>query len=656
VKSRATYPLNTSKTVYRLETSIAIGLAIFLFTLPFHLVIKKLIPDPIGTYWKEILLVLLVILWLIRCLISRRFLLSGTPIDYAVLAYLGILVLRYIIDRSGWVGAWGLYISVLYLPVFWLVPTAVHLHFSTPQKSAETGDSPTQPNYLKWVNALIVVMVLAGTLIAVGGIAEFVLDRPLWPSDEIVERQGFSDVYIYSTLIRRVYFTMDSPTALANTLAILLPLSLALTITLPRSWMRILAGISATLIAACIILTFSRGIWVAVVLSAAVMGIFIAFIWRNWKPLIVIGGALAMIVITWGVVTITKSEEGAYNNQGVEELSSLEYHTLPWVNNRQELLLLDSWDSQYETSKWSILDPISGLKDSREVLYEHPPENGKEEIIFQTDVPESGAFRFGIAMAPEVWTPEKGDGVSFQISISDAQASDEGQIVFVRYINPKMNPSDRRWRNFVLDLSPWAGQIVNLSLITEAGPLGDWSYDWGGWSGLQVVSLDPNSFEFSGGSNAILRHTNSILDWLRDETNRDRLAAWNLSLEAWRTALFWGNGLGSTGVAALRTNPESAFVTESQVLKGLVELGIPGFLILAFLWFTIALTGYLSFRNIEDPNHQILFLGILISLLIVFIEGLVYQNLEVKQVNAYFWTIVGILAVLARLTNLDYSA
>ena len=39
---------------------------------------------------------------------------------------------------------------------------------------------------------------------------------------------------------------------------------------------------------------------------------------------------------------------------------------------------------------------------------------------------------------------------------------------------------------------------------------------------------------------------------------------------------------------------------------------------------------------------------VLTSLLIVFIEGLVYQNLEVKQVNAYYWAVVGILASLAR--------
>jgi hypothetical protein len=37
--------------------------------LPFHLVVKRLLPDPIGAYWKEILLGVLVVLWAIRCLL-----------------------------------------------------------------------------------------------------------------------------------------------------------------------------------------------------------------------------------------------------------------------------------------------------------------------------------------------------------------------------------------------------------------------------------------------------------------------------------------------------------------------------------------------------------------------------------------------------------
>ena len=87
-------------------------------------------------------------------------------------------------------------------------------------------------------------------------------------------------------------------------------------------------------------------------------------------------------------------------------------------------------------------------------------------------------------------------------------------------------------------------------------------------------------------------------------------------------------------------------MTESQVLKALVELGLPGLLVLAYLWHQNARVGYAAYREADDPVRRILLLGILTSLLVAFAEGWVYQNLEVKQVNAYFWTLVGALAFL----------
>jgi O-antigen ligase len=652
VVSTRTEPQIKKDSSYRLETAIWIGLAIFLLALPFHLVIKKLIPDPIGTYWKEILLGILVILWLIRCVIARRFLISGTPLDGAVLIYLGVIILRFVLDRSGWVGAWGLYISILYLPIFWLVPTALHVHsFKNPSGSDNEEELVARPNYLKWINNLVSILVIGGTLIALGGIIEYVLDISLWPSAEMLERHGTADVFIYGTQIRRVYFTLDSPTALANTLAMLLPLALALTITLKRPWMRISAGISAALMATCIILTFSRGIWVAVVLALVVMGLFSGFIRRYWKPLLITGGTLVLIVLTWFVVVFVTSEEDPFAEGRIVELSSSEYQSVPLLSISRQLMMEDPEYGERNVQTWTLVDPINASEDTRDVLFEHPPSSGKTEVIYRIDVPEAGALRFGIAIEPEVWTPEMGDGTSFQIFISGTESQDNPQFAFVRYLNPKLNPNDRRWRNYYLDLSSWAGQSIYLSLITEPGPEGNWNFDWAGWSDLQVVTIHPDYFDSSPQDNAILRHTSSILDWARDETNRDRLVAWSLALEAWRAAPVWGNGLGTTGVAAFRTNPESAFAPESQVFKGLAEMGIPGFLILAYLWFQIAMTGYFGFERTTDSKLQILFLGVLISLMIVFIEGLVYQNLEVKQVNAYFWTIVGILAVLSRIAK-----
>jgi hypothetical protein len=612
------------------------GLALFLALLPFHLVVKRLIPGPLGTYWKEALLGLLLVLWAIRCLRARRLLLTGTPLDGAVLFYLAILVLRYLLDGAGWVGAWGLYISVLYLPLFWLVPTLLR-------------------RCPAWTTRLLCLMVGVGAIVALGGILEFALDTPLWPSDEAVVRQGFPSVFIYGTHIRRVYFTFDSPTTLANTLAMLLPLALALGMNARSPWGAVAAWLAAALMGICIVLTFSRGIWVATILALLVMGILSGFVRRRWRLLVLVAGVLLVIAMAWGLAAGLWPGPAPSTYAGVVELSPEAYANAPVRAIHQEILSATPLLGEAITTIWTLRDPITARDDERQILYQHPPENGQEpapgpakgEIIYAIDVPQDGALRFAIAIAPETWTPAMGDGVTFQLFISEPGTPQEGEPIFVRYINPKHNPSDRRWRNYLVDLAPWAGRTVHLSLSTGPGPAGDWRFDWAGWADLQVLRVEPGYFASMPTEGAILRHTRSIGDWARDETNRDRLAAWSQAWNAWRAAPLWGQGLGTTGAAALRTQPRRAFVTESQILKAVVELGPLGLLALAYLWFQIARAGYRAYRTVPEPVHNTLLLGIFTSLLIVFVEGLVYQNLEVKQVNAYFWTLTGVLAFLA---------
>ena len=612
----------------RLDILTAGGLALFLGLLPFHLVIKGLIPGPVGTYWKEGLLGLLLVLWAIRCLRARRLLLSGTALDGAVLFYLVILLLRFFLEGSSWIGAWGLYASILYLPLFWLVPTLLR-------------------RCPAWTTKLIALLVGVGAVVALGGILEFVLDIALWPSEETVARQGFPGVFIYGTDIRRVYFTFDSPTTLANTLAMLLPLALSLAMLARRPWQALAAWLAAALMGVCIVVTFSRGIWVATVLSLLVMALLSGFVRRRWRVLLLVAGILAVIALAWGLAAVLwpGSEPSTFSN--VVELSPKAHEAVPVSGISQELLKSSPLLGAATAKVWTIRDPISGQDDVRPLLYQHPPESGKEEIVYAVHVPRQGALQFGIALAPETWTPAMGDGATFQIYVSELDALQEGEPVFVRHINPKHNPSDRRWRNYVVDLTPWAGRTVHLSLSTEAGPAGDWAFDWAGWSNPRIVSVKPGYLDSMAVEATILRHTRSITDWVRDETNRDRLAAWRQAYEAWRAAPLWGRGLGTTGVAALRTQPRQAFVTESQVLKSLVELGPLGLLSLAYLWFQIARVGYRAYYRAVDPTQHALLLGILTSLLVVFIEGWVYQNLEVKQVNAYFWTLIGVMAALA---------
>jgi tetratricopeptide (TPR) repeat protein len=82
-----------------------------------------------------------------------------------------------------------------------------------------------------------------------------------------------------------------------------------------------------------------------------------------------------------------------------------------------------------------------------------------------------------MGMAPESqnWP---GDGVTFEVLVND-------QPVFAEHLTKDM--AQLGWQERTVDLSPWAGQTVNLMLRTTPGPKGDATGDWAGWGEPQVV-------------------------------------------------------------------------------------------------------------------------------------------------------------------------
>lgn len=606
----------------------AAGVLVFLFLLPFHLFIKTLIPDPVGTYWKEGLLAILVLVWLVRSAIDRRLRFTGTWLDWAALAYAGLIVLRLLLDRSGLVGFWGAYISIMYLPLFWLVPAALRFY----------------PHGLK---ILVTGLTVVGGILALGGVVEFILDRPLLPSAEILQRQGFADVYVYGTQLRRVYFVLDSPTILANLLAMLMPLALLQAFQSQKRWERISYAALILLMFVAIIFTFSRGIWAAMAATYVILVVFKFVTERNRKFLLGMAGVAAVAVAVMLIVLF--SQPVTNTNQYTLELIQAEYRAAP-LSGSVSLIEAEPEVGEPEHQDWQLYDPIDRMEDWREVVFTHPGPEKKAEVIYRVELPENAALRFSIALSPEVWDPEKGDGVNFELYLTESGSSQDGTIIFQRYLNPKLNPSDRRWRNYIVDISGWSGKTVDLYLKAGPGAEHNDAYDWAGWADLELGSLDPGYLEANQASdtNPVAQHLASITDWVRDESNRDRLAAWNLGLAAWQKNPLWGVGLGATGAAAFRTMPETAIATESQILKSLVELGIPGLLVWLFIWFVIGRLVIQTYRQETSSAGKLLILALAGSLLIVFIDGWVYQNLEVKQVNAYFWTFAGMVAFLHR--------
>ena len=134
--------------------------------------------------------------------------------------------------------------------------------------------------------------------------------------------------------------------------------------------------------------------------------------------------------------------------------------------------------------------------DNRKVLFAHPAISTKDPsttIAFKgIEVSKGDVLRFGIAINPEAWD-QPGDGVEFEVFVKEKGAT---KTFFTKYIDPKNNPSDRRWFDEEVDLSPLSGRTVDILFRTSAGPRGDVEYDWSGWSMPQIVNGTATRYDF----------------------------------------------------------------------------------------------------------------------------------------------------------------
>jgi len=142
----------------------------------------------------------------------------------------------------------------------------------------------------------------------------------------------------------------------------------------------------------------------------------------------------------------------------------------------------------------------------RAILFQH----SSNRVTYRPDVPERAGLHFGLGMDPAVWSPDKGDGVEYNVYVRYPDEPYKLHRVFHRYLDPKNslkaagNPDDRHWQDQVVDLSGYGGQTVALvfeasssrprlrGLVFEVlpGPADDANFDWGGWSMPVLVGDD----------------------------------------------------------------------------------------------------------------------------------------------------------------------
>lgn len=84
-------------------------------------------------------------------------------------------------------------------------------------------------------------------------------------------------------------------------------------------------------------------------------------------------------------------------------------------------------------------------------------------IIWKQRIPEDGWLMVSLGMKPESWDKE-GDGVLFRIGISDGRTFED---LLTHHLDPFHNKSDRRWVPVAVDLSAYAGEVVDVIFNTN---------------------------------------------------------------------------------------------------------------------------------------------------------------------------------------------
>lgn len=229
---------------------------------------------------------------------------------------------------------------------------------------------------------------------------------------------------------------------------------------------------------------FFQGGWLELLLGLAalgVVGLFLASLFDlgsgsvfRWV-LVGIGTVLGILFLTsgfelgiapsWIDVSLKTTGEGSAPDANIayDLVCSLDDSTTQ-INDPKDLV----------SPRWFTIDEIS-----QPVLWMHAPSSAEYRI----KVPPDARLVFDLAMAPETWNPDYGDGVQFLVVVSDESGD---HTIFSEAIDPKHTSDDRGWLPRSIDLSAFSGQWVSLRMETQS--LEDNNWDWSMWGMPRILT------------------------------------------------------------------------------------------------------------------------------------------------------------------------
>lgn len=170
---------------------------------------------------------------------------------------------------------------------------------------------------------LLTVFVLSGVLVCVYGLMQYVFG---WNT-----AQSWMDEEMFEDIKMRIYSTLENPNVLGEYILLVLPVCVSLLWTKKGAAAKMVYAAFTGIIAIALILTFSRGCWLGVMLSAAVFVTFAAG--KLW--------GLALIAVPAIPFVLPESIINRFTSIGDMKDSSTSYRVYIWMGTL--LMLRDFW-------------------------------------------------------------------------------------------------------------------------------------------------------------------------------------------------------------------------------------------------------------------------------------------------------------------------
>lgn len=234
------------KTAIIVIGGIAAVCAIMLYP-EFGLYILALITPLISVKYGLVILALTVISFIIRLIINKDFKLKKIPFIYSIIFFMIPLTISAITSFTRGASLQKLVVYIISFIALFLIVNLI--------------DSK------KKLYFLILAIIIASILVSVYGLYQYKLGAAV--KDSWVDRE------LNPGLRTRVYSTLENPNILAEYLILIIPLTFAVFWTCKKNLNRLFFLFAVGIQCLCLLLTFSRGGWLGIVLAMVVFAIFV---------------------------------------------------------------------------------------------------------------------------------------------------------------------------------------------------------------------------------------------------------------------------------------------------------------------------------------------------------------------------------------------